>query len=129
MGLRVKSLKPLQDELNKITREWTQAALYSAKEIAETIYQNSQELVPVDTGRLKSSGQVISLNEDYYNGRISYAVTYEAFDPISGYEYAPVQHEELGFKHTIGQARYLADAIDFSQIDRIMRNAYNNRTY
>lgn len=63
----------------------------------------SQPLVPVDTGRLKDSGKVIQENKN------TVYVTYEAFNPENGYEYAPIQHEVLDFHHDIGQAKYLEE--------------------
>lgn len=65
------------------------------------LYNLSQPMVPVDTGRLKASGTVT------VTGEFSRTVGYYAEDPESGYDYAPIQHEMTSFRHTIGTAKFL----------------------
>lgn len=73
------------------------------REAAEFLLDMSRPLVPIRTGQLIASGHV----ED--DGDFSKYVVYEATDPNSGYDYAPIQHEELSFNHTYGQAKYLEE--------------------
>jgi hypothetical protein len=68
------------------------------KGIAKMIYDKSQELVPVKTGRLKKSGRVRMNNDGTY--RVEYMEPYAIF-----------VHEMLGLRHeTPTQAKFLEDA-------------------
>lgn len=67
---------------------------------ANMILERSKPQVPVDTGRLKRSGKVTKIKG---GARISY----EARNPKTGYNYAPIQHENKYFKHRVGNAKYL----------------------
>lgn len=93
----------LEAEFRKKLRQIDNATSEGLTLAAEHLLNASQPLVPVDTGRLKASGKVSS------DGPSRRYVSYEAFDPNTGYEYAPLQHEALSFKHKIGQAKYLED--------------------
>ena len=90
----------------KFTEKVNDIKLASSEGLVEAgkyLLDLSQPLVPVDTGRLKDSGKVIQENNN------TVYVTYEAFNPENGYEYAPIQHEVLDFHHNIGQAKYLEE--------------------
>lgn len=90
----------------KFTEKVNDIKLASSEGLVEAgkyLLDLSQPLVPVDTGRLKDSGKVIQENNN------TIYVTYEAFNPENGYEYAPIQHEVLDFHHNIGQAKYLEE--------------------
>lgn len=90
----------------KFTEKVNDIKLASSEGLVEAgkyLLDLSQPLVPVDTGRLKDSGKVIQENKN------TIYVTYEAFNPENGYEYAPIQHEVLDFHHDIGQAKYLEE--------------------
>ena len=99
-GIQVTGLKNLEAQINQIPNK-TMQGIEKAMEI---IYQSSQPLVPVDTGRLKRSGKITQIK----NG---YQLKYKALNPKNGYDYAPIQHENLKFNHKVGQAKYLETAV------------------
>lgn len=71
-------------------------------DIAKTILAASQEEVPVDTGELKLSGEIIETDKGYL-------VKYSALTD-SGYDYAIRQHEDTSLYHPNGgKAGYLRD--------------------
>lgn len=119
MSWKMYGLKAVENEINESIRYERMRARKGIEAIANAIYVTSQTLVPVDTGRLKASGEVII--EGGFGTTIAY-VSYEAFDPKTGYEYAPIQHEVLGFNHKIGQAKYLEDAV--REIEPRVREIY-----
>lgn len=84
----------------KAVKGFTEQGLQDA---AEHLLNKAIPLVPVDTGRLQRSGIVTA------DGPTTRYVSFEAHDPATGYEYAPIQHEHLGFKHKVGQAKYLEE--------------------
>lgn len=63
---------------------------------AELLRGDSQPLAPIDTGILRATGQVTSATE-------SSLIAYVSYDT----KYAARQHEELGWNHDDGQAKYL----------------------
>lgn len=94
-------IKNLEKEFTKKLTKINNYSEQGLLDAADYLLELSQPLVPVDTGRLKKSGKVVQENAN------TVYVTYEAFNPENGYDYAPIQHEVLDFKHTIGQAKYL----------------------
>lgn len=66
---------------------------------AEQLLKWSKPLVPVDTGKLKASGEVVKRDTGY-------AVQYSSTNK-QGYDYAYIQHENLEYHHEVGQAKYL----------------------
>ena len=69
---------------------------------AEDVLARSQQLVPVNTGRLKSSGQVIGpeMKDGAWQVHIGYGDRKTAF-------YAAIVHERLDVRHPRGQAKFL----------------------
>ena len=116
---KFKGIRNLEKEFNKKIKDIKTCSTNGLNEAAHHLLDLSQPLVPVDTGRLKSSGKVIQ------DGNNTVYVTYEAFNPENGYDYAPIVHENLGFNHPIhyhgkgeghavvyncgGQAKYLEE--------------------
>lgn len=86
------------------------AALHAAGEVAveeaaHLVLEESQRLVPVDTGALKASGRV---TRDGLEAVISYGA--EDGAGRNGQDtaaYAVPQHERLDFEHPHGQAKFL----------------------
>lgn len=82
------------------------AMLALAKPLAEeagahVLLDKSQPLVPVRSGVLIASGQVVTDGEGA-------AVVYTATNPRDGYDYAIKQHEDTSLNHPNGgQAKYL----------------------
>lgn len=97
------NIRRLEKEFTEKVNDIKLASSEGLVEAGKYLLDLSQPLVPVDTGRLKDSGRVIQENKD------TVYVTYEAFNPENGYEYAPIQHEVLDFHHDIGQAKYLEE--------------------
>ena len=100
---KFEGIRELEKEFNKKIKDIKHGSSEGLVEAGKHLLELSQPLVPVDTGRLKESGRVVveDANTVY--------VTYEAFNPENGYEYAPIQHEALDFHHNIGQAKYLEE--------------------
>lgn len=109
MSVQVKGLANIENLFKHIENK----TMYGIDLAMTYIYNQSQELVPVDTGRLKSSGIVTQIP----NG---YEITYHSENPKNNYNYAPIQHENLDFHHDIGQAKYLENAIDIQKIKDIV---------
>lgn len=117
MTIRVEGLKRLERRIDEIPNR----TMSGVKKAIELIYKRSQPLVPVDTGQLKRSGRITQIQDGYQ-------LKYQAFN--EGYDYAPIVHENLHFRHPIhrhgrapghehgyncgGQAKYLESAVDVS---------------
>lgn len=99
MTVIVKGLKDLQNQFKDIQGK-TEKGI---EEAMTFILKQSKEEVPVDTGALKKSGKMTKIKNGY---EISYKQKSE-----SGYNYAPIQHENLDYKHKKGKAKYLEDPI------------------
>lgn len=82
----------------------------------EAIMAVSKRRTPVDTGRLRASAWV-SLPERHGN-RVRVNLNY-------GTEYAIFVHEILSARHNVGQAKFLASAVNDTQdkFNRIFTNA------
>lgn len=111
--IKIKGLAELEKKIAQIPHK----TMNGVKMAVEYIYDKSQPLVPVDTGRLKESGKITRLSDGY-------SVSYRALNPENQYNYAPIQHEHLGFRHTVGQAKYLEHPVRMNMAeikDIIMR--------
>lgn len=100
---KFEGIKELEKEFNRKVKDIKHGSSEGLVEAGKYLLELSQPLVPVDTGRLKESGRVVQENAN------TVYVTYEAFNPENGYEYAPIQHEALDFHHNVGQAKYLEE--------------------
>lgn len=69
---------------------------------AEDVLERSQQLVPINTGRLRSTGQVTGpeMKDGAWQVSISYGAGKTAW-------YAAIVHERLDVKHPRGQAKFL----------------------
>lgn len=108
-GVQVKGLQSLEVKLNQLP----QRTMTGVKKAIDMIYSTSQPLVPVDTGRLKRSGKITKLKDGY-------RLHYRAENPKTGYNYAPIQHENMHFKHKVGQAKYLEKPVEMN-MDKIKK--------
>lgn len=106
-SVAVKGLQNLESIVNDLPNR-TMKGIEKAMGI---IYDDSQPRVPVDTGALKRSGTI----QEVDNGM---KIKYHSENPKNGYNYAVIQHENTSFKHRVGQAKYLEDAIK-NNMDRI----------
>jgi len=71
MAKRVKSNKAsVTSLLNKLPGEVSSRAFSSAdnvaKKVAQDVYDKSQQYVPLDTGELKESGEIVQLKKGHY---------------------------------------------------------------
>jgi hypothetical protein len=92
------------------------AAEVAVGEAAQLVFDESQRMVPVDTGALKDSGRV---SQDGLEAAIAYGA--EDAAGRNGQDtaaYAVPQHERLDFEHSNGQAKYLEIPMH-SQAERV----------
>ena len=88
-------------------------------EILEIVNKHTEAKVPYETGRLRAS--VMRPNGMLVEGDfMSQIVEYSARNPKTGYDYAYIQHENLSYKHPVGQALYLTDGLRESE-DEVYR--------
>ena len=81
-----------------------------AKACAEDLMEDAKDLAPVDEGNLQDSAQVDELINR--KGITRYEVSFdtrrtEGRSRGNNFNYAYIQHEDLSFKHKIGQAKFL----------------------
>lgn len=84
------------------------------KDVAEVIHANTNQRVPLDTGRLEESFhyEIVENNSEF----ISVEIGYDAVDPLTHEHYAEIQHEEESFHHPKrGEAFYLINGIHSSE--------------
>lgn len=82
----------------------------AAKAAADVVLEESQRLVPVDTGALAASGKVT--REDGPSAVISYGQSDGAGrDGRDTADYAIPVHERMDVSHPIGQAKFLEAAL------------------
>lgn len=98
-GLKVTRTIDAPKMLRKFAQRKKRNANNGAKMAAEQLLKWSKPLVPVDTGKLKASGEVVKRDTGY-------AVQYSSANK-QGYDYAYIQHENLEYHHEVGQAKYL----------------------
>lgn len=80
------------------------ALLQVIQEYAQRIFAESQTLVPVATGALRSSGVIATARDTYTQEVVGTSITYGG----DGVDYAVVVHEDLSFQHSAPtQAKYL----------------------
>ena len=82
-------------------------------DVASLIHANTNQRVPLDTGRLEESFQpeLIKETSDF----IQVNITYDAEDPDSGFHYAEYQHNHLLNHPKRGEAFYLYKGIQASR--------------
>ena len=110
---KFEGIKELEKEFSRKVKDIKHGSSEGLVEAGKHLLELSQPLVPVDTGRLKESGRVVQENAN------TVYITYEAFNPENGYEYAPIQHEALDFHHNVGQAKYLEEPF-MMNIDKLV---------
>jgi hypothetical protein len=97
--------KKTQQELLQLARELREAAVVGMRKFEEEEMEESQKLVPVDTGELKNSKYI---DEPYWDGdRLRGALGYTA-------PHALTVHENHDAIYRVGQSNYLAQPLDES---------------
>ena len=97
-------MKRVYDELPQKTRDL-------GRRMAEQILANAKSKTPVGpTGELQASGRIIAGGISRRGAQQDFLIEFSVLN--DGFDYAQIQHDEMSFHHTVGQAHYLSDAID-----------------
>lgn len=108
-----------QNDLIKVKEQIKQNVASDSFEILEIVNKHTEPKVPYETGRLRAS--VMRPNGMLIEGDfMSQNIEYSARNPKTGYDYAMIQHENLLYKHRVGQALYLREGMFESQ-DEVYR--------
>ena len=83
-------------KLRLLSRQINDMVKQTVDEVVEKVFAESQILVPVDTGALKASGQVVKEPQTLDGDFVSSYVTYGG----GGVDYAVKIHEDLEMYHT-----------------------------
>lgn len=108
LNVRIFGEKEASARFGKAVRRVNRAVDRALRHEAEGIMRTSKhDFVPVDTGVLRSTGRV------WVTGKAPLA------EVVLGYggaakAYAVIQHENLHFHHTVGQAKYLITPVAMS---------------
>lgn len=111
-GIEFRGFEQMFKDLAKLVPNALEIATDVLNDAASDVYQESQTLVPVETGNLKASGEIMSARplESGY-GEITAKVMYggDALAALTSAdpEYAVTVHEDLSMPHDDGQAKYL----------------------
>ena len=115
-SVKIKGVKEMQAKLNRLARKFPDkigGALYRQAELIMTI--SERDYCPVDDGILRASGHVV-LHDTKLGVTLGYGgpagVGNVGATNKKAVGYAVVQHEELGYKHTVGEAEYLKKPMD-----------------
>ena len=111
--IEVYGVSELRENLLNITNNF-HMMVQTMEDVAELIYANTNQRVPLDKGTLEESFYytVIEDNSEF----ISVELGYNAEDPVTGEHYAEIQHEEESFHHPKrGEAFYLLNGIHSSE--------------
>lgn len=104
------ALKAAKDDAYQATA----AAVYVA---ANEIMTEAKQRAPVDTGTLRSSGYV-TLPEPGPNPKVELGFGGAAA------QYALVQHERTEYRHEVGEAKYLENAINSTDVQSIVEEEF-----
>lgn len=114
MATKVHGEAALRRKLKKLEKQVPDALVKALFEEAMGIFTESQEQVPVDTGRLQDSGVVGRLQN-----QLGVVVAY-------GTNYALPVHERTEVPHLTGKAKYLEDP--FNEAQKGMQRRLISRT-
>jgi hypothetical protein len=91
-------------------------------EFAVTVQERAKALAPVQSGRLQSNIKVYRRK----SGTIVFSSV--ARNPLTGFDYAPIQHENKLLKHPNGgQAKYLEEPLR-EELDKLVLRIRRNIT-
>lgn len=101
LELSIEGIPQVQAELARLAARAKPIAATQLAIEAEVIMAESKQQVPVDTGVLRASGHVLpaNVNGDDVEVTLGYGGAAEA--------YAVIQHENLNYRHTVGNAKFL----------------------
>jgi hypothetical protein len=124
LRLRVEGIPQLELETMKTTLRYTRGYRAGLEKALDKVYRDSQELVPVDTGALKSSGRVEVTGTGFNSrGYVAYGGPVSGF-LISNVHYSVIVHEAVHKTFRHGQAKFLQAAIERNKhyVRRIIRD-------
>jgi len=127
--IHAEGFERMRARLSGFAQRYPQEVKAALKTEAEIIMTESKKQVPVDTGSLKNSGFV---NEPTQSGqtisiKLGYGGIATKVNPRSGEittVYAIYVHENMGYHHTVGKAKFLEDPIAKSREKLMNRIIY-----
>ena len=100
-----RNINAVRRNLKRISKEMKQEIIREVEEVVLDLGIKASALAPVDTTRLRKSVEPEVIVK---GNKIRGLVTFSAKNPLTGYDYALIQHEDLSFNHPRGgQAKYL----------------------
>ena len=115
-------MKAISLTIETLVRDLKNATEGTIRSVLQPIFDTSQELVPVDTGRLKRSGylEVRTVGKDI-KGEVGYGKSGRP-------EYTALVHENLAFFHNPPtQAKFLEEAVN-RHVDKIAARVVSELT-
>ena len=110
--LELKGLKEVRRAMNKYQKQYPAASANAIYAEALEVEREATKRAPIEFGVLRSS---------------AYTTVPTQKDPIAeagfGTKYAALQHEEIGFYHPQGEAKYLENAVDSRRAGMLQRLA------
>jgi len=97
----LKGVNRVLKNINKIVNKSSKAYFQAVQDAASKVLRRSNSLVPVDTGRLRSSGKMSSVK--YIKAKSRSKVYYDV-------EYAVAVHERIWVQHANGESKFLEKA-------------------
>lgn len=104
-GLTVRGLTEIEQKIKRLGRDAPKAAARGLIEEANAILYEADPLVPKDHGILRNTATHTAPKQTVAD------VSLEAGYGSVTVDYAAVQHENLTFRHRVGQAKYLATVV------------------
>jgi hypothetical protein len=113
LKVKISGLKGIQDALKKAKASGPQALAGAIYVAANSVMTEAKQRAPVDLGPLRASGYV-TLPAKGPNPKVELG-----FGGPSA-PYALIQHERTEFKHEVGEAKYLENAINATDVAGII---------
>lgn len=104
MPVRFEVQTNLQQERDRLGRFVKMFEGRTYQIMVEEVWRAQEQVnmqVPVDTGRLRA-GSAITLDTSEGIRKPKIVGSAEAYDPDTGIDYAPIQHDTIGFRHPNG---------------------------
>jgi hypothetical protein len=110
--IKLKGLKEAREALKAAKERVGQATARALYVAGNEVMTEAKQRAPVDFGTLRSSGYVTLPDPKSPRVEVGFGGAAE--------QYALVQHERTEFKHDVGEAKYLENAIDATDIKGIV---------
>lgn len=111
LAVEIRGVEKMQAEIRRVAREFPGKAMRGLTFRGEIIMTRSKrDFCPVKDGTMRSTGHVVPDEQKLsvtlgYGGPAGIGNVGETNDEAVGY--AIIQHEELSYAHTVGEAEYL----------------------